>query len=643
MPAWNARLIVAMTISPLPFWAVACEPPLGIDEGSSSGEYHADDASGTNDHISTTSDESSATSHEASETSHDGTDATTPDGICGDARIDVGEECDGTELAGASCDSLGFTSGWLSCSTDCTFVTDACGPGTPVLQLVASPIKRFTLSWEPVIGADMYRIDESPFPGDPFERLADDFQGTSISLTVPLALRQRATYRLWACNDLGCSYSALLQPSTSLAEAVGYIKASHKQRQNFGRSVTLSPDGNTLVVGAPLEGDNDSGAAYVFVREASGWWTEQAYLKGSNPVPSSNFGYSTALDEDGNTLAVGAYHDRTGGHWAGAFYVFVRDDAGTWSQQIYIPAVRGPTSSLCVDTRLGAEDTCVDAEFGSGVALSGSGDTLFVGARGFGSIHWFERDDEGRWLAYLSMVGSDSHFYGEDMALSNDGNTLAVGSPTRDPDLYPGDVTVYVRNDRNGWSHQGTLASSTGATNDGFGRDVALSGDGNVVAVGAPEADGDGNSRSAAGAAYVFVRTETQWSQFAHLTASHPHADDAFGDAVALNGDGSMLAVGASREDGATHGLGGDPLDLGATDSDHGAAYLFLRDAMGHWAPQAYVKASNQSLSFGDSLSLDRTGDTLAVGAPLESVASSVIDGNQTNYSNPGFGAVYLY
>src|SRR5688572_24260362 len=148
-------------------------------------------------------------------------------------------------------------------------------------------------------------------------------------------------------------------------------------------------------------------------------------------------------------------------------------------------------------------------------------------------------------------------------------------------------------------------ASNTGA-NDAFGISVALSADGNTLAVGAYFED------SSAGGVYVFGRSGCAWSQQAYVKASNAGAGDAFGVSVALSADGNTLAVGAYFEDSGTPGVNSTP-DEAAFSS--GAAYVFSRSG-GVWSQQAYVKASNTGAGdlFGVSVALSADGNTLAVG-----------------------------
>jgi hypothetical protein len=91
------------------------------------------------------------------------------------------------------------------------------------------------------------------------------------------------------------------------------------------------------------------------------------------------------------------------------------------------------------------------------------------------------------------------------------------------------------------------------------------------VTTGSP--DNTGDAAADAGAVYVFTHSGSTWSQQAYVKASNTRASDQFGFAVALSGDGNTLAVGALEEDSAATGIGGNQADNGATNS--GAAYLY--------------------------------------------------------------------
>src|SRR5207302_1588638 len=99
-----------------------------------------------------------------------------------------------------------------------------------------------------------------------------------------------------------------------------------------------------------------AGAVYVFTRQGNNL-VQQAYVKASNPMESANFGSSVALSRDGNTMAVAAYYESSAATGingnqndhsipeAGAVYVFTRTGT-SWSQQAYIKASNTGTAAV---------------------------------------------------------------------------------------------------------------------------------------------------------------------------------------------------------------------------------------------------------------------------------------------------------
>jgi hypothetical protein len=313
-----------------------------------------------------------------------------------------------------------------------------------------------------------------------------------------------------------------------------YIKASNTGERDegdqFGYSITLSGDGNTLAVGVIGEDSNatgingnqsdnsasGSGAVYVFTR-GGGTWSQQAYLKSSMTRPNVLFGYAVGLSENGGTLAVSEYDADRG---KGALYVFGRS-AGTWSQQARLQAS--------------------NAE---------NGDSL-----------------------------------GYSLAISSDGNTIAAGAADEDC-MTPG--------------------------------------------VNPAPCDKDQPLDNSSGAAYIFVRSGSAWSQQAFIKASNPGKEDWFGVHLALSGDGNTLVVCAPNEDSASKGLNGKQDDDSADGA--GAVYIFTR-AGSMWAQDAYVKGANTEKfdEIGSAAALTKDGRMMAVGAHFESGRA------------PRSGAVYVF
>jgi hypothetical protein len=458
-----------------------------------------------------------------------------------------------------------------------------------------------------------------------------------------------------------------------------YLKASNTGAGDlFGDSVAIS--GDTLVVGAAFEAssakqingdqtDNsaaNAGAAYVFVREEDGW-KQQAYLKASNSEAGDLFGISVAISgdtvvigasaEDSNATGVNGKQGDNSAQDAGAAYVFVRNGA-TWSQQAYLKASNSEASdSFGLVVTISDDTVVVAAPFEDSSATGVDGDQTDNSAGESGAAYVFTRSGT-TWSqqAYLKASNTEAgDAFGNAVAMS--GDTLAVGAPTEDSNATGGDgdqtnnsainsgaAYVFTRNGVT-WSQQVYLKASNTEADDFFGLSVAISGD--TMAAGAALEDsnangvgGDQTDNTAidSGAAYVFIRDDTTWSQQAYVKASNSAAGDRFGFSAAVLTD--TLAIGADLEDSNATGLNGDQSDNSAVDS--GAVYLFVRSDS-TWSPQTYLKASNTEGDdrFGFSLALSDT--TLVIGAIFEDSNATGVNGDQAQNSLVNSGAAYIF
>ncbi|MDH5491247.1 MAG: MopE-related protein [Myxococcales bacterium] len=462
----------------------------------------------------------------------------------------------------------------------------------------------------------------------PAPSLADTFAAVALSgdtLIVGAPLEDSASIGMGgdpldeSAPDAGAAYVYTRDGGTGLWSLEAYLKPSNTGAgDRFGSSVAI--DGDRAVVGAiredsgaggasadPLdESMPDAGAIYVFVRDPStGIWTEEAYLKASNPGQWDNFGWSVALLDA--TIVVGAPGERSAGRGpsadplddsaaaAGAVYVFRREAAsGLWRQEAYLKA----------------SNTDAGDRFGSSVAIDG--DRLVAGAPG-------EDSPGSRW------------------ALSN--GSLDCGAAylfMRDTGPDPWIERLYIK-------------PETSDPRDAFGSSVALQGD--RVAVGAPSEDsaeaGPGadpyeNSLGGSGAAYVFAfdAAAGTFHQEVFLKASNPQPGSALGSCIAMHG--AWLVVGASGEGSAATRIDGDGADTSAPGA--GAAYLFLLDAeRGRWGQRAYLKPPNTGSGdqFGSFVSIH--GSRIAIGAPSEDSAAIGVGGDGVDNSLRSSGAAYTY
>jgi hypothetical protein len=500
---------------------------------------------------------------------------------------------------------------------------------------------------------------------------------------------------------------------------VAYIKASNAEAADHfgcggaldghtGNSVAISADGNTLAVGAHQESsgargingnqnNNDayaSGVVYVFTRTANSW-AQQAYIKASNAGQSDNFGSTVALSADGNTMAVAALWESSAGTGvngnqnddslpqAGAVYVFSRTGT-TWTQQAYLKASNTGRAPVPGNT----DDWGDGDQFGFSVALSGDGNTVAVGAISEDSTaagintNAFQRDDSANsagavyvfvrtgtnWAqqAYVKAANSEGgDLFGYNIGLSGDGNTMAVSAYDEDgsgkvPNAIPdgrrggsGAIYVFTREGTN-WRQSAYLKGSNSEGGDSLGYSVVISQDGNTIAAGgadedcyvpgvnATPCDNDRTGNTSSGAAYVWFRTGNNWAQQAFFKASNPGLEDWFGARMAMSGDGNTLVISAALEDSIGQGI--NPPQNDDLAHEAGAVYFYTREGT-TWTQRAFVKSSNNEAfdEFGSALALSRDGRILVVGARGEDSNAKGVNGNQADNSADEAGAVFVF
>ncbi|MEO7323291.1 MAG: FG-GAP repeat protein, partial [Dokdonella sp.] len=310
-----------------------------------------------------------------------------------------------------------------------------------------------------------------------------------------------------------------------------YLKASNTGNFDiFGTSVAIS--GDTVVIGAEREdsiatgvngnqSDNsaaEAGAAYVFVRDGAGNWSQNAYLKSSNTGAGDSFGKSVAIS--GDTVVIGASLEASNASGvngdqsdnsasqAGAAYVFVRDGAGNWAQQAYLKASNTDAGDL----------------FGESVAVSGN--TVLVGAR------------------------------------AEDSNATGVnGNQTSNAADDAGAAYVFVRDGTGAWTQQAYLKASNTDAGDEFGTSVAIAGDTVLVSARFEDSNATGvdggqsdNSAADAGALYVFDVAFTVGGTVTGLSGSGLVLRNNGGDDLAIAANGAFTFA-TPLTDGSTYAV----------------------------------------------------------------------------------------
>jgi hypothetical protein len=263
-------------------------------------------------------------------------------------------------------------------------------------------------------------------------------------------------------------------------------------------------------------------------------------------------------------------------------------------------------------------------------------------------------------LLKASNAGAGDQF-GWFTAISADGNVIVVAADKEDSsaqglngpqtnDAATDSGAAYVFRRSGGvWTQEAYLKSPISQAGDRLSG-VAISADGTAIVI---STWGESSSTTGvnpasnelapdSGAAFLYRRVGGAWQYEAWFKASNTQADDRFATGLAINGDGTVLALGARNEDSAAVGIGGSQSSNAAPES--GAVYVF-RKAGATWAQEAYVKASNTGAGdqFGLRVDLSDDGSVLAVGAWAEDSSGVGVNGLQTNDAMSDSGAVYVY
>jgi len=256
-------------------------------------------------------------------------------------------------------------------------------------------------------------------------------------------------------------------------------------------------------------------------------------LRPSAPFTNLRFGVALALDDDGDTLAVGAPRNTTG--YPGWVYVY-RHDGTKWAEDLRF------NSSYASDS------------LGWAVALNGAGDLLAAGAPGrywLGSFYStsavdvFRRESTG-WVQEAMItplqLSPPSTGFGATLAISKDGRYLAMRAFTDANSPIPnGAVYVFERTAPGAWSQVAWLQEPVAYSSGGFGGRLAFSADGEVLAAANPS---DSRFAYMQGAVSIFRRAGASWAYDTVVLPTNPVVGGYFGWSVTLNSAGDRMLVG---------------------------------------------------------------------------------------------------
>jgi hypothetical protein len=284
-----------------------------------------------------------------------------------------------------------------------------------------------------------------------------------------------------------------------------------------------------------------------------------------------------------------------------------------------------PTMGIVVaDYKAVAADLNTDDEFGFSAHMSGPGDYIITGSygavpsnQGAAYVHIYNGTD---WVQQAKLVPADANsndFFAFDVASDYSGTRVIAGSHQWDGvGNNQGAAFVFTRSGSS-WSEEAALTSSMGSAQDLFGYSVDMNGDGTRAVVSAHQEDP--GSVTNAGAAYVFERNTmtNAWTEIQMLTTSPPMPGDEFGYTVAIDQAGTTIVVGGHQTD--------------ENGTDAGSVYVFVRDSMsGLWSQQ-------QQLFCSDCVANDHFGAT----ADISWNGEYIVAASERKSSNTG--AAYVF
>jgi hypothetical protein len=318
----------------------------------------------------------------------------------------------------------------------------------------------------------------------------NDYSGTSVVMSADgKTIAVGASYNNGTGTQAGHvrAYTFKGNATSTYWEQLGSDIDGEAAFDQSGWAITMSADGKTIAIGAPLNDGNGADSGHVRVYSYSStskkWVQIGADINGEAPTDLS--GYAVAMSADGKTIAVGAYLNDRRGTDSGTVCVYIFNNiTTTWEP-------------------LGSD---IDGE----AAFDHSGFSV---------------------------------------AISADGKTIAIGAPGNDGRGFDcGNVRVFAYNSTSqNWEQIGSDIYGE-AAGDNFGWSVAMTADGKTIAVGAPYNDENG-SNSGHVRVFSFRSTSNKWEQVGS-DINGEAANDVSGDAVAISDDGLTIAVGATGNDG---------------------------------------------------------------------------------------------
>ena len=389
-----------------------------------------------------------------------------------------------------------------------------------------------------------------------FDGVSPDGFGSAVSISDQKDLLLIGSY---SDNDFGNFAGAIyvyanpkLQPVVRFEEGMQLqtkiLPVNSTAGEVFGRSIALTADGKTAVIGSDLNDDLaiNAGCVSIYNRINNEWVFEQK-LYANDPVSQDKFGYSAAISSNGIHLLIGAANGTNSGIRTGKVYYFKKIN-GNWVQI----------------AKFTPSEAALSDNFGISVSLNAVGDYALIGAynrseggvNNRGVVYIYTRVND-TWTQQNKILASDAAFqdyFGCAVSL-NSTATVALISAYSDDDnglTNTGSVYYYTRSGTV-WTQQQKFYAGDPKANACFGESIAMNKDGTLAYI----SSRDTVKGTGAGAVYIFRRSGDVWTQQQKLTPDYIKEADYFGSSVAMNADGTYVAIGAGDDDEAGDNFGG--------------------------------------------------------------------------------------
>ncbi len=367
-------------------------------------------------------------------------------------------------------------------------------------------------------------------------------------------------------------------------QSIGPALNGNNNNIQFGRSAQLSGNGSVAIIGSEINTLNSTGKAQVFNWNGTNWLQKGMNIVGQGA--NDGCGESVSISTDGNTIAVGSPSNDLGGLDAGSVRIYF------WNGTSWIQ--KGLSISGSVEDYSGYK-----------IHLSGDGNSIIISSAGsinqgkvkvyyWSGSNWIQKGGD-----FIGQNQDD--FFGSSVNLSNDGNTVAIGSSAFSGIASFGGIVKLFEWNGITWTQKGSDILGTNP-NQYLGASISLTGNGNTIAIGSP------NNNTGTGIVQVYKWIVNGWVQEG-LNITGSSINEYFGSSVSINGNGNLLAVGIPGKDG-----------IGDWDGET-RTYSLINT---NWVYTANSISSNSQNAYsGSVVSLDDTGNTLLVTEPSNSTLFS--------------------